>query len=387
MSRSLSSLCLLSCSLSLWAGTACSDTFFLGIGDPVVYTPDVTAFPEDTPTGTPTQAPTGTPPQAPTEVPDVTPSQEPSPVPTDVPTPTAAPTVPPTQAPTPTLEPTPEPTPEPPTATPVPPPTPTATPEPTPTEAPTPSPTPVVDPPPADDCANTSDKIYVIDRDQEALYLFNPENGLFSRLGALDCGVFSGTPASMGVSRDGKAYVRYSDNLLYEVNLTTLRCTETAYRNDAFDSFGMGFATQTEDTWRDDLYVANENQLATLNLQTWRLSNIGRMPSQSELTGNADGELWAMLPLEKPAQLRQLDKTTGQTLKTLPLPTFPDPSNIDTFAFATYRSEFYLFVRESGVGNTTNVYKVSAAGIMTLDRLDTGRNIVGAGTSTCSPTQ
>ena len=99
------------------------------------------------------------------------------------------------------------------------------------------------EPPPEDDCTETSDLIYAIDRSDGVLYLFDPTSLNFRALGRLDCGgSFSGTPASMSVSRSGLAYVRYGDNTVYEVNLTTMACTETSYR-DGFGSFGMGYAT------------------------------------------------------------------------------------------------------------------------------------------------
>ena len=109
------------------------------------------------------------------------------------------------------------------------------------------------------------------------------------------------------------------------------------------------------------------------------------MPSQSELTGDADGELWAMLPLETPAEIVQVDKSTGSTLSTIRLTAFPDPGDIDTFAFATWSGDFYVFVREYGMGMTTDVYKVTSAGTMTRVLTDVGFDVVGAGTSTCAP--
>jgi len=240
--------------------------------------------------------------------------------------------------------------------------------------------------PPVDDCETTSDLIYVIDRYDEALYLFDPQTMSFDFIGELDCGLFSGTPASMSVSRDGIAYVRYSSNTVYAVDLATMNCVETAYASN-FGAFGMGYATDTANTWQDQLYIANQQQLATLEPGTWTVSVIGYLPSQSELTGNASGELWAVLPLESPAKLVQLDKNTGQTLVTLNLYGFPDPMGIDTFAFATWGDDFWIFVRNYGMGNSTDVYRVTSNGSLTLVSEDTGMDVVGAGVSTCAPTQ
>lgn len=242
------------------------------------------------------------------------------------------------------------------------------------------------DPPPDDDCDHTSDLVYVIDRADDALYLFDPDDTSFDFVGELDCGMWSGTPGSMAVSRDGHAYVRYSDDNVYAVDLETMGCTPTTY-GGAFGTFGMGFATDEADTWRDALYVANSDQLATMDTGTWAIGMVGAMPSQSELTGNARGELWAFLPLETPAMLAEIDKASGTVVQTHGLAGFPSPYDIDAFAFATWRSEFWLFVRTYGMGQTTDVYRVDAYGNMTLAAPDTGMDIVGAGVSTCAPTE
>jgi len=242
------------------------------------------------------------------------------------------------------------------------------------------------DPPDEDDCEYTSDLIYVIERDYDMIYLFDPDSETFSEVGELDCSMW-GSPNSMAVARDGLAYVRYSDNTVYEVDLETLECAETTYSGGSFGAFGMGYATDEADTWRDKLYVANADTVAVLDTSTWSLSVLGDMDSQSELTGNSEGELWAFLPLERPAELVNLDKTSGEALDTISLTGFPNPSDIDAFAFATWGGDFWLFVRSYGVGESSDVYRVSSSGSMSkvLDRV--GFDIVGAGVSTCAPSE
>ena len=244
----------------------------------------------------------------------------------------------------------------------------------------------VEDPPPADDRDETSDLIYVLSRDDDLLYTFDPASLRFTSLGEVDCNT-SLYPASMAVSRAGIAYVRYENDEVYSLDLATMTCSPTGYsdRRTGFDSFGMGYATDDPTTWRDQLYVANSSTVGVLDTNTWNIQTLGAMPSQSELTGNAAGELWAMLPLERPAQLRRIDTASGANLETLRLSAFPDPSTIDTFAFATWDGEFYLFVRISGMGNTTDVYRVERDGTMSTLLRDVGFNVVGAGVSTCAP--
>ena len=265
-----------------------------------------------------------------------------------------------------------------------------AEPEPEPEGEPEPEPEgepePEEDPPAADDCEDTSDLIYVIDKDTEQLYLFDPPSLGLTKLGELDCTMW-GTPASMAVARDGVAYVRYSDDSVYQLDVDTLACTPTSYGDSGFGSFGMGFATDSDDTWRDALYVANESRLGKLDTGAWKVSPVSAIPSQAELTGNSKGELWAFLPLEQPAELIQLDKDTGAELDVLRITSFPDVRNIDTFAFATWGGDFWLFVRESGMGSSTDVYQVTPTGKTTLVKQDIGINVVGAGVSTCAPTE
>ncbi len=241
-------------------------------------------------------------------------------------------------------------------------------------------------PPPADDCTVTSDLIYLLERDTQGLYLFDPATLTSTRLGRLAC-TSGATPASMAVARDGVAYVRYSNDAVYEVDLVTLGCTATSYSPGAtgFGSFGMGFATDSAGTWMDHLYVANFHRLAQLDTTSWQGQVIGAVPSQSELTGNSLGELWAFFPLERPARLSQLDKVTGAESNSINLPGFPAAIDIDTFAFAAWGGDFWLFVRTYGVGSSTDVYRVHN-GSMTMELQRMGFDVVGAGVSTCSPT-
>ena len=106
--------------------------------------------------------------------------------------------------------------------------------------------------PPEDDCTETSDLIYVVERDNDTIYLFDPETLSFESLGSISCSMY-GTPGSMAVSRSGLAYVRYSDDSLYEIDLATMGCFPTSYSSpNNFGSFGMGYATDDGDTWNSD---------------------------------------------------------------------------------------------------------------------------------------
>jgi hypothetical protein len=243
------------------------------------------------------------------------------------------------------------------------------------------------DPAPEDDCESTSDLIYVLDKDASSLSTFDPDTLTLTTLGTLDCDTWS-TPASMGVARDGVGYVRFGDNEVFSVDLETLDCTSTSYseRASEFGSFGMGFATESAHTWRDQLFVANSRQLGRIDPTTWQVTTLGTLPSQAELTGTGDGELWGVLPLESPMTVVELDHATGSVLQTIRVGTTLDISNLDTFAFAAWDGDFYLFARYYGMGSSTEVYRIDRSGSITKVVDELGINVVGAGVSTCAPT-
>jgi hypothetical protein len=64
---------------------------------------------------------------------------------------------------------------------------------------------------------------------------------------------------------------------------------------------------------------------------------------------------------------------------------FPNAGDIDTFAFATWGGDFWLFIRESGMGNHTDVYQVDSSGNLSKRITNIGFDVVGAGVSTCAP--
>ena len=224
-------------------------------------------------------------------------------------------------------------------------------------------------------------------RTDNELYSFAPIDGSLTLVGELDCDSLGiGTPASMAVTRDGVGYVRWSDNWLYEVDLTTADCSPTGYTGGGFGAFGMGYSTDSASTALDTMYVANGSTLGVMDESSWTISTVGPMPSQSELTGNSLGELWAFLPLEQPALLAELDHGNALMLQQIPLPTFPNPADIDTFAFAWWGGSLWLYVSEYGFGRSTDVYEVNpGTGSMTLRWSDLGIDVVGAGVSTCAP--
>ena len=244
------------------------------------------------------------------------------------------------------------------------------------------------DPPPPDDCDVSSDKIYVIDKDRSDLHLFDPATQQLSVVGRIDCDSFS-TPASMAVSRGGKAYVRYSDNSLFEIDLSqpSLPCVDTGYRNGSFGSFGMGYATDSSTTWHDQLYVSNNGQVAALDTDTWQRTVVTPLSSlATELTGNAAGQLWALAVQagRGATTLQRVNQHTGAVAASVRLQQFPDPFEVDTFALAAWGGDLYAFYALNS-SNTSEVWRITPAGQMTRVVANLGVNVVGAGVSTCAP--
>ncbi len=237
---------------------------------------------------------------------------------------------------------------------------------------------------PEDPCQDAARQIFLLGRDDAELYSFLPSTGALTLIASLDCSIW-GSPASMAVTRDGLGYVRYSDNELYEVDLFTGDCTPTSYVDDGFGAFGMGYAATVGSSTLDTLFVANEDTLAVLDTGTFQRTVVGPLPSQSELTGTGAGDLWAILPLETPPAAVRLDNTSGAPLQTVPVPGLPSPQDIDTFAFAHWGGSLWVFVRSYGLGNSTDVYQVDPAGILSTPWPDLGIDVVGAGVSTCAP--
>lgn len=234
-------------------------------------------------------------------------------------------------------------------------------------------------------CPDELKLIYIVDRDTKELLTFDPETLTFSSLGFLSCGG-TNTPGSMGITRDGLGYVVFSDESLFEIDTELVTCNSTTYSDVTtdFGAFGMGFSSDSEGSEDETLYVANATKLGILDTANWTITDIGSMSSQAEVTGTGEGQLWAILPLE--TRIVRIDKNNADELESYTLDNFPDVMNIDTFAFAHWGGSLWVFIREYGLGSTTDVYEFDLSDhSFTRVLEDTGYTITGAGVSTCAP--
>lgn len=233
-------------------------------------------------------------------------------------------------------------------------------------------------------CSN----IFTLDGVTSVLSAFDPLAATFRDLGRLDCPTGS-TPSSMAVNRTGTTvWVEYQDGSFFQVDLLTLRCSPTRYVEQlGLDGVvGMSFSSDGPGATTETLFLGGGQDLvlARRDLDTFVDTRIGLVPSFLELSGTGAGDLWGFFPFgvnTPEAFIARLDKTTAALGPRLRLPTLPP--NQGNFTFASWGGAFWIFQEDSG---STTVFRVDAAsGAVTTARRNTGRNIIGSGTSVCAP--
>src|ERR1051325_2317858 len=107
-------------------------------------------------------------------------------------------------------------------------------------------------------CPQDTELVYVVDNLYNKISSFDPSNKTFADRGQLFCPTMSGaTPFSMGVDRNGIAWVLYTSGELFHVDLLhSLTCTKTTWMSSGgMTTFGMGFTTDTAGGTTDSLYI------------------------------------------------------------------------------------------------------------------------------------
>jgi hypothetical protein len=243
-------------------------------------------------------------------------------------------------------------------------------------------------------CTEASQWIYTVDGSSSMLSRFDPATLTFTDIAVLDCpGSDFSSPFSMAVDQNAVAWVVYSDGNLFKVDTGTGQCAATSFQVDPYGpfayGFGMGFVFDPS-TNLDTLYIAggdgasdSYSELATVSFPSLVVTPIGMITAgNAELTGTGDGSLWGFVPAgmgpdpQGQAVLVQIDPASGATLETYSYPTLRKGS----WAVKFWGGSFWIFLDGA-------VYEVPRA---TPDAISTaiahtGRNIVGAGVSTCAP--
>jgi hypothetical protein len=258
---------------------------------------------------------------------------------------------------------------------------------------------------PEDECIERARDVYLVTAERFFLR-FEPTFLKITVLGKLACPVDATfEPFSMSVDRNADAWVLYRPSMtgsgkLFKVSTIDASCQATSFvpGQQGMDLFGMGFASDVSGSKKETLYVAggkydkwetSQGVLAAItfpDLKVVPLAVIDIGPGSPELTGTGLGELYGFFPSAIPPSVRQIDKVTGKTGKSYTLPSAAI-KNTQAWAFAHWSGNFYLFFKSvsdpsSGVWRVNGV---SSAVDKVIDK--TGYTIVGAGVSSCAPTE
>jgi hypothetical protein len=251
------------------------------------------------------------------------------------------------------------------------------------------------------ECAEETKDIFVIS-EENSLYSFNPPKLAFTFLGKLQCPTGGATPTSMAVDRHGIAWVRHSDGTIWRVDTRTLACEGTAFEPraeiDPFYKFGMGFSTSSKGGSNEQLFLSDNGGagLAKLDTDSLKLSFVGPYSGDlagktSELTGTGDGKLYGFF-VTAPAQIAEISKGTGEIVNPKEL---PGVYAGNAWAFSFYGGDFYIYTSSEGNGggpplggggSDVTRYRPSD-GSVEIVKPKVGFKIVGAGVSTCAPTE
>jgi hypothetical protein len=139
----------------------------------------------------------------------------------------------------------------------------------------------------------------------------------------------------------------------------------------------------------NQLLPSSTAKLGSIDTNTLNISYIGDFDTGGlpELTGTGEGELWGFFATASPPTVRLIDKTTGQTSTTYTLSEISLNPTLSSYAFATWGGDFYLFVHSPPAASTT-IWKLETDdGVVTEYMSNIGHIVVGAGVSTCAPTE
>ncbi|WP_437289504.1 hypothetical protein [Sorangium sp. So ce406] len=259
----------------------------------------------------------------------------------------------------------------------------------------------------------TAHHIYVVTGDAE-LFSFHPASSELRPIGELDCPVTheDGTlasnvwPLSMAVDQSGFAWILDVNGYVVRLDIATGRCEQTSFRKepvDLFRAFGMAFASDGV-PGRETLYVreawlngkTEEGAVRTLGVFDTQRHTVtlvgGGAGGDADLTGTGDGRLFGFergAPGET-AFLSEYTKATGATRSQTPLPGLAIQEGA-SWAFATWGGDFWLFLSSpDAVGSgrsSVHRWSPSSGAPPVLVRDDLPPRIIGAGVSTCAPTE
>jgi len=252
--------------------------------------------------------------------------------------------------------------------------------------------------------------VYVVD-DAYNLVSFDPEklaagNNPFALIGQLNCaagtplggGIGAATPFSMSVDRNGTAWVLYNSGEIFHVSTTDASCQPTSWTpgGGGFELFGMGFVSDIAGSDNETLYIAGGDaidltggNLGSINKINLQVSTLGPLPAAEqspELTGTGDAKLYGYFPGTLTTFVANLDKTNsarGESWDTTAL-----EGGASAWAFAHWGGHFFIFATSGLFVPVNSVYELDPiTGLTTTVIADSAYRVVGAGVSTCAPTE
>ena len=244
-------------------------------------------------------------------------------------------------------------------------------------------------------CPLDAQFIYLVDESYH-LIKFNPgdkSGNYFTVLHTLNCSSTGATPFSMAVDREANAWVLYSDSTLYKVDINTNKCetiTKFNTNGSGLSTFGMGFSLDEIGGSHDTLYIADINKsgaYGSINTETMKHTQLAKFSSKyentPELTGTGLAKLYAFSPGPSVQYIEEIDKKTGNVIKSYTLP--GAGGSIWAWAFAHWGGQFFAFYT---VGGNNSVYRFTIeTNKFELFVDNTPYRVVGAGVSTCAPVE
>ncbi|MCP4448244.1 MAG: hypothetical protein GY811_23330 [Myxococcales bacterium] len=252
--------------------------------------------------------------------------------------------------------------------------------------------------------------IYVVD-DASNFLGFDPTELVpggspFTQIGTLNCpagsplggGTGAATPFSMSVDRNGRAWVLYNSGEIFHVSTADASCLASGWPvgNGGFELFGMGFVSDSPGSDEETLFISGGDaddlvggNLGSVNPTNLALTNLGVLPAAEqspELTGTGDAKLYGYFPGSSSTFVANLDKSNGTRGESWNATSLQGGAS--AWAFAHWGGRFYIFATSGLLLPTNAVYELDpVTGINTTVINASAFRVVGAGVSTCAPTQ
>lgn len=257
------------------------------------------------------------------------------------------------------------------------------------------------------------DHILVVSSENVLLKFYPGKNYTFEKVGDLTCPANGATPFSMAVDRTGKAWVLYNNGQIFHVITSPTappQCLGLNYQTgqQGWDTFGMGFVSDAVGGADETLFVidaggsfSDSQGLGKISASSLQLSTIGAFDGglttrSAEVTGRGDARLFGFfVDLNGGASpsIAEIDKTTAHIISNDVQTSVPP--TINSWAFAHWGGSFYMFTGSSGNASRVDKFTpATATSPATTTQVVTSvvvdgqsQSIVGAGVSTCAPTE